>query len=565
MNGYATHVKKGELVSIETLANSPALAFDVEGSGFHVGTDRPYGYSITDNSDSAYYASVHDSLFRELLADETKVKFAHNAKYDRAMLAKAGLVIDNLGDPMIAAHLLEYPSLSLQDLTRSVFREEIVSFKQLTKPLEVMTDQELADYSCPHSEMTVALWNALLPELKRLGLLSVFWDIEMPLVPVLSDMEIAGVAVDEDTLDVLGEEFDRKIAIMVVGLDKLSGTPGMNHNSSDQVAHLLYDVFELPVGRATPTGGRPSVDKRYIETIADKHTYIPLYLQYKQIKTLKNSYVDSLKRQLVDGRIYGSFNQTRTRTGRLSSSDPNLQKIPQRTATGRRIRTAFRAPPGKKLIKADYDQLELRGMAHVSQDKALMAAFIAGRDIHTETAILIYRDPAQRFKGKTQNFRLIYGGGSVRERKLLFSAYPEVEAWIHKIGIYLQEVLYARTLGGRIRTIDELSPTAPDRVIQHGVREGISTIVQGSSAEQVKKGMRRAWDVFKHTDVKGVLQVHDEVVYEVPEGQVNDAIEVIQNTFPSDEWSVPLTVSVEVGDNWGEGVKVKKGEKYVNP
>jgi len=426
-----------------------------------------------------------------------------------------------------------------------------------------MNMQEMANFSCPHSEMALALWNILYNDLKRLGLLNVFWNIEMPLVPVLSDMELNGVAVDNDTLNTLGEEFDKKIASLSDGLDYWSGHPGMNHNSPDQVADLLYEKLEMPIGRATKQGERPSVDKRYLETIQSRHSYIPMYLFYKELKTLKHSYVDSLKKQIVDGRIYGSFNQTRTTTGRLSSSDPNLQKIPTRTSLGKRIRTAFVAPPGYKLVKPDYNLIEFVMLAHWSQAPALLEAFRAGRDLHTETAVRAYNNAKRRSDAKTLNFKIIFGGGGVSERNLWFRAYPGVEDWLRSAGNMLKDALYAKTLGGRIRTINELDfRDYPDRVVQRGVREGISTMIQGSSAEEVKKGMTRAHKQTKNSDAKEVLQVHDEVVYQIPTKQVNDLIDVIRKTYPTDELSVPLTVDVEVGDNWGEMVKVKEGEMY---
>ncbi len=564
MSDYATHSTNGALVDLETLANSPILALDTEGSGYHIGTDRPYGFSVTSVPTSAYYASMHDSFFSSLIADDSKLKVAHNAKYDRSMLKKAGTIADNWCDPMIAAHLLEWQSLSLEILVGFYLNKDIVSFARLEKPLECMTMQEMADYSCPHSESTLALWYVLEKGLKRLGLLNLFWNIEMPLVPVLSDMELNGVAVDVGTLDLLGEEFDRKISVLTKGLDYWSGRPGMNHNSPDQVADLLYDKLELPMGRATKTGDRASVDKRYIETIKNKHSYIPMYLFYKELKTLKHSYVDSLKKQIVNGRIHGSFNQTRTATGRLSSSEPNLQKIPTRTTIGKRIRTAFIAPEGHKILKVDYHLIELVMMGHQSQDPALLAAFRAGRDIHEETAISAFGDAKRRPEGKTLNFKLIFLGGTKKEREMLFKLYPRVREWSREIALVLRENMYARTLGGRIRTIDELDMHNSNKVIEHGIREGISTMIQGSSAEEVKKGMIRAYRQLKGSEAKIVLQVHDEVVYEVPEKIVNDVLEVVWKTYPTNELSVPLKVDVEIGDNWGEMAKIKEGEKYVH-
>ncbi len=565
MSDCGIHTTNGEIVSLDALAEAPILALDVESSGYHIGTDIPYGYSISSVPTSSYYAGINDAFFADLIMDDSKTKIAFNAKFDRSMLKKVGIPADNWCDPMVAAHLLEAPMLSLEFLNGWFLQgKEFMTYSQLPKPLESMNMQECAVFSGPHTEIAILLWMNLLTRMKKLGLHKVFWDIEMPLIPVLSDMELNGVAVSTDTLDLLGEEFDHKITILKKGLDHWSGRPGMNHNSPMQVSNLLYEELKLPVGRTTRTGDRPSVDKRYLDTIKGKHSYIPMYLYYKELKTLKNSYVDSLKRQIINGRIHGSFNQTRTSTGRLSSSDPNLQKIPVRTSIGKRIRTAFIAPEGHKLLAVDYKLLELVMMGHQSQDPALLAAFRAGMDIHTETAIHAFNDAKRRPEGKTLNFKLIFMGGTKTEREMLFKLYPRVREWTRETALMLRENMYAKTLGGRIRTIDELDPYQSQKVIAHGVREGISTMIQGSSAEEVKKGMARAHAQTKNSDIKEVLQVHDEVVYQVPNNMVNDLIDTVFRTYPTNELSIPLTIDVKVGDNWGEMKEIKKGEKYVD-
>jgi len=427
----------------------------------------------------------------------------------------------------------------------------VVSFKELGRSIADMSLPELLEYSGPHSMAAFMLWEALEKELQRLKLLDVFWNIEMPFVPVLSDMEFNGVAVDNDTLTVLGREFDDKIGVINESLGHWSGHPNMNHNSPQQVAKLLYEELGLPVGRTTSKESKPSVDKRYLETILDKHPYIRPYLLFKQYKTLKHSYVNSLRKQIVDGRVYGSFNQTRTRTGRLSSSDPNLQKIPQRTPIGRRIRTAFIAPEGQVLMKWDYDLFELKGLAHCSQDPALLAAFRENVDIHTATAIRVYGSAGERSKGKTLDFRITYGGGEAKDREAFFEMYPGALEWIKRTTAEAREAGYIRTIGGRIRDIPELWSTYP-KIQQHGDREVISTIIQGSTAEVVKIGMTRARKELDGSDTKVVLQVHDEAVYQVPKRDVDDVIDVLRRTMTYNEWSLPLTGTISVGKNWGE-------------
>ena len=261
--------------------------------------------------------------------------------------------------------------------------------------------------------------------------------------------------------------------------------------------------------------------------------------------------MDSLKKQIVDGRVYGSFNQTRTRTGRLSSSDPNLQKIPQRTAIGRKIREAFVAPEGRVLMKWDYDLVELKGLAHCSQDPALLAAFKAGEDIHLATAIRVYGSKDERPKAKTLNFRITYGGGEPKDRDAFFGMYPDALKWIKHTTAEAREAGYVRTVGGRIRDIPELWSSNP-KIQQHGDREVISTIIQGSTAEVMKIGTTRARKELGGSDTKGVLQVHDEAVYEVPERDVDEVADVLRKTMTYNEWSLPLTGTISVGKNWGQ-------------
>ena len=546
------------------LANSHTLAFDIEASGIDIVDDKPYGFSITHAPDRSFYASADNDAFLNLLASPETLLIAHNAKYDRAMLMKMGITADNLCDTMIAAHLLEHEMLSLKDLVMILLGRSITSFDQLEKPLEDMSFKEQAEYSCPHAMYTLALWNGMEPLLKRLGLLKPFWEIEMPLVPVLCDMELNGIMVDTPRLVFLGNEFDVRLDSLTDDLNVYAGTSSMNHNSAMQAAKLMYDQFGLPVGRTTSTGRR-SVDKRYLEKIRHLHPYIGLYLAYKELRTLKDSYVKGLRKETREnGRIHGSFNQVNTSTGRLSSSGPNLQKIPKRSKLGKLIRGVFIAPPGHVLVKPDYDLLELKMMAHQSQDPALLQAFLDGLDIHTETAIKLYGSADLRFKGKTANFQIIYQGGDRKTRKALEEAYPGVFAWTRKMNFYHRETGYATTLGGRIRSINELDYGHSEKMIEHGERMAMSTCIQGSSAEVVKKGMVRAWKALRGSSAKMLLQVHDELVFEVPIADANDLIQVLYREMEDNELSLPMTVSVEVGQNWGNMKEVKKGETYVH-
>ncbi len=527
-----------------------------------MGKDYPVGFSLAYSSAGAFYRPIEDVEFKSILADETRLKIAHNAKYDRNMIKKAGVVIDNLCDPMIAAHLVPGTwELSLRSTLSQYIDKRIADYSQLSKKITDMTLEELTLYSGPHSAYLMDLWPILEAEMDKLNLLHLFWDIEMPLVPVLSDMELNGMAVDLTTLHSLGNYLDDKIGILTTAMDQCSGYSGMNYNSPAQMSDLFYNKLKVTPDWKVGIDGKPSVRAEHIEKIKHEHPVLGLYHQFKRHKTLKNNFVDSLIGKNIDGRVYGSFNQTRTRTGRLSSSDPNLQNIPQRTELGKRIRTAFVAASGCSLLKSDYIQIELVMMAHCSQDPALLSAFREGRDVHTETAIRAFGSKNKRPEAKTLNYQVIFGGGSLINRNRFFVAYPRVAEWIKETNEETRCSQYAKTINGRIRVIDEYVREEDDRkysgmigykLLDHGDRESISTIVQGSSAEVVKIGMRRAWDELKDSGVKFLVQVHDELVLEVPDNILKDVIEVVNRTMRYDELSVPIGISVSVGQNWGE-------------
>lgn len=544
---------------LEGLMEAPRLAFDVEGTGTNIHSSVPLGLSLAYCQFNGYYSPIEIHFFKNLLA-MNKLYIAHNASYDRSMIKKAGVVVDNVADTMIAAHLLEMQMLSLKDLTG----HGVKSFSELKNGFAGMSILEMGDYSCPHSIAAFDLWVRFEKRLKELDLLNLFWTIEMPLVPVISDMESNGIMINSRVLSELGGAFDEKISILKDALDYWSSTSSVNFNSPEQVAVVFFDKLGLPPHPWQRTAkGRSTVLAKYLEQIKDKHPILPVYLAYKQLMTLKNSYVKSLGASThPDGRVYGKFNQTGTRTGRLSSSDPNLQKIPIRTELGRRIRTTFVAPEGKKLLKGDYDILELKMLAIASKNPYLLDAFRQGRDIHTETAIRAYSDAKRRGNAKTLNYQIVYGGGGAATRNMFFVAYPGVDKWISSIHREAQDSGYIRTLNGRIRTIHEYDYEPGgfipfDSRIAHGDREALSTLIQGTSAEEVKVGMRNLWEKTRDTEVKMLLQVHDELLLEVPEDIVMDVAKIMKEQMTIRKYEIPLTVSISVGDNWGQMEKIE--------
>lgn len=557
MPDYAFYSTDGSGPDFGVLVDAPALAFDVEATGINMGVNMPYGFSTACETNRGYYASVDNEFFRRLLSDETKLKVAHNAKYDRSMLKKAGLEINNLYCTMIAAHLLEFDFLALKSIMEYPFHEKIVSYEDLPNGFLGFTPQDMANFTCPHAMSAARLANVLNERMNKLKLLDVFWSVEMPLVPVLSDMELNGVAIDRKTLDGLGDVFDKQIDVLDVGLQYWGGTKNTNYNSSEQAGDIIFEKLGIPSSWKTTAKGKPSVDGKYLETIKSMHPILPVYLLYKHLKKLKTTYTTGLAKMLIGSRVYGTFSQTRTRTSRLSSSGPALQNIPVRTELGKRIRTAFVAPEGKSLVKSDADQLELKVAAHCSQDPALLDAFASGRDIHEETALRAYGSAKERRRGKTLNYQLIFLGGTKKDKDALRKAYPVYFNWVWETSKYLHDTLYVRTLGGRIRTIPELDITLyPNWMVKHAEREAISTIVQGSSAEVIKIGMRRVWEALKHPDIKMVLQVHDEVIYEVPDDLIMDVAQIMKKEMRYDELSLPITSTISAGKNWGQMEKV---------
>lgn len=570
---YAYTSRDGSVPDLDALFGSDALAFDVEASGLHTYSDVPLGFSVTNAPGHAWFAMIDNPGFRGLMSNPNTLYIGHNIKYDRSKMKQAGAIIDNVCDTMIAAHLCEEPRLSLEYLIQAKTGRTIPTFPEYPKPILASNPQELADYFGSHARATWILWNGYedehyrwpgyQAELRRNIVWDTFWDLEMPLVPVLSDMEMNGVEIDAAYLKELGEYFDAKLEILKAALIHWSGSDSTNFNSPDQVAPLFYDKLKIKRPWRKTRSGRSVLEGKYLETIKDSHPILPIYLKYKQFQKLKSTYVDSILDALINGRLYGNFNQAGTRTSRLSSSGPNLQNIPQRYAEGRKIRQAFIAPESYSLVKADADQLELKMGAHCSQDANMLDAFRHDRDIHLETAMRRWNDPAKRPEGKTANFQNQYGGGTPEQKEIFFTAYPQMKRWQDKTKAQARELGYVRTLFKRKRTVPEVQ-SDNDKMREHGERECISTIIQGSSAEVVKIGMRRIWEDIRDTDIRMTLQVHDEMVFEVPDNLVEDFMPHLQQRLRYDELSLPITYSVSYGKNWasmekynGNGVKAK--------
>lgn len=589
----------GSEPNIAEFADASALAFDIESSGTNTSKDVAYGFSLAANENSALYTTMGNRFFTDLLANEEILKIGHNIKFDRSLLKKSGVTINNLCCTMIAAHLLEENRLSLEELQKRWVRGydlEFRTYSQYEKPIPHSTVQEMANHFGVHSIATLILWNTLQRELRANGLWNVFWNVEMPLVPVLSDIELDGTYIDKPYLEGLGKVYDTRINTLHEALCDMTGEKNANFNSADQAARILYrdngvplppgnphlheDYKNLknPIGpipaeagkephKGPPTRyeeskglkeywtdkGRPSVTKKYVEQFKKDIPLVSVYIMYKHYRHLKDTYVTGIIERLVDGRIHTNFNQTRTITGRLSSTDPNLQNIPQRDSEGKKIRKAFAAPPGFKIIKGDMEQCELKKMACLANCIPMLNAFRNGEDIHAATALRAYGTIDERPKGKTLNFKLVYGGGDAEAQRILFDAYPEIKVFMGNMLNTFHIFGYARSDNGRKRTLGDFSRMNKQQEAR-ALREGLSLMDQGSCAEYLKVSMAKFHKHIEGSDVKMLLQVHDELVLECPDRDVKEVAHLLQEDMRYDGLQIPLTAAVSIGNTWGDTV-----------
>jgi len=500
---------------------------------------------------------------RPLVGHDLKAMIVLLAMHD---VAAAGTPFDTL----VASYMLN-PALraqTLDDLAANRFGAELPP-RPLTP--ESGAEEALIARRAAAEALTALLIRAdLEKELVEVGLADLFGEVEMPLLPVLARMELAGILLDRETLASLAQEFGDQVASLEERIHAAVGHP-FNIGSPKQLEQVLFHELELSATKRTRTGY--STDASVLEELRDKHEVVALILEYRQLSKLKSTYVDALP-LLVDaeGRLHTTYQQAIAATGRLSSTDPNLQNIPIRTALGRRIRRAFVAPAGKVLLAADYSQVELRILAHVSGDPGLTAAFAAGEDIHRATAARVLKiDPAavtseQRGMAKMVNFGVAYGMSDfgLAERLRIpreeahqfiadyFAAYEGIRRYIVEMKILAREQGYVSTLLGRRRYIPELQARNPS-LRQSGERMAINMPIQGTAADAIKIAMVRIDAALRERSMRArmLLQVHDELVFETDEAELPAlaglARELMEGALPLD---VPLTVDLKVGNDW---------------
>ena len=548
--------------------------------------------SSANGNSSAGGSSVLDRFlegFAPLLADSSKEVIGQNLKYDLAVLRRAGISSVNarLFDTMVAHYLchpgemqhgLDFLSLKYLGVKKIPTADLIGKGKKQITMADVPVDK-VCEYACEDVDMTLRLRNIFARELDVMGLTRLFDDLEMPLLLILEEMEHRGLRVDRKVLDSLQEEFAERVSELTSRIYELAGEE-FNINSTQQLGKILFDKLEVhkEVGlkrvRKTKTGY--STNAAVLESIS-AHPLGHLLLEYRRLQKLNSTYVEALPRLIEKetGCIHTSFNQAVAATGRLSSSDPNLQNIPIRTPEGGRIREAF-VPRDKewRILSADYSQVELRILAHISGDAKLQEAFREGKDIHAGTASLIFGvaadgvTPELRSRAKTINFGIIYGMGPQRlaretgisfaEAKDFIDAYfetfPGVKGYIDSTLEQARETGYVTTLLGRKRAIDDMD--AMNQMVRASMENvAVNTPIQGTAADLIKKAMLTIPKALADRGLRAlmVLQVHDELVFDVPEEELDSVGALVKNEMESAmDLDVPLVVDIGSGSNWRE-------------
>ncbi len=517
----------------------------------------------------------------EMLEDPRVEKVGQNLKYDLLVLRRAGVELQGLAfDSMVASYVLDpgrrshgLDALSIDLLGYTPIAYADVAGKGKKEiPFARVPLGEAVPYACEDADLTLRLREHLLPRLKEQKLEPLFRDLEMPLVPVLAQMEWEGIRIDASFFREMSARLARELELLQEEIWKEAGEE-FNINSNPQLREILFEKLELPVIKRTKTG--PSTDASVLEELASQGHRIPIHLlEYRQLEKLRSTYVDALPK-LVNaetGRIHTSFNQTVAATGRLSSSDPNLQNIPIRTDVGRRIRKGFVAGEGHRFLAADYSQIELRILAHYSGDEAFVEAFREGYDVHRRTAAEIFGTPldevsdGQRARAKAINFGTLYGQGAFSLGRQLGIPRDEAQEFIDRyferfagVRRFLDEQVdlakergWAETLSGRRRYIPELE-SRNWNVRQFGERIAQNTPIQGTAADMIKEAMIRIHRGLSEANLRArmLLQVHDELVFEVPEEEI-EALEnfVVETMEGAMELDVPLEVDVGVGTSW---------------
>ena len=583
---------------LKRLHEAPLVALDTETTSLAYMQAELVGISFSvESGKAAYVPLAHDypgapiqldrdvvlAAMKPWLEDPERPKLGQHLKYDRHIFARYGINLQGIvHDTLLESYLLnsnarhDLDSLALTHLQRHTITFEELAGKGVRQlKFNQISLEQAAPYAAEDAEVTLAVHQTLWPQLEREPKLrALYSDVEIPLLSILGDMEHGGVLVDAQLLQIQSEELAQALATLEQRAYELAGAP-FNLGSPKQIQHILFEQLGIPVVKKTPTG-QPSTSEEVLAELALDYPLPKVILEHRGFSKLKSTYVDRLPEQIDPhtGRVHTSYHQAVTVTGRLSSSDPNLQNIPIRTPEGRRIRQAFIAPPGYQLLAADYSQIELRIMAHLSGDTRLCEAFANGLDVHRATAAEVFSVPVtavsteQRRSAKAINFGLIYGmsafglarqlglerGDAQKYIDLYFQRYPGVKIYMDAIRAQAHEIGYVETVfGRRLHLPDINSKNAALR--QYAERTAINAPMQGTAADIIKRAMlsTAAWIKRSASGIKMIMQVHDELVFEVPEGQIDTArLHIPQIMAAAASLAVPLVVDCGVGANWDQ-------------
>lgn len=570
------------------LEQSREFCFDTETTSVDAMNCSIVGLSFAIEHHTAYWVPLtgHDAgarleRFSAVFSDERITKVGQNLKYDMLVLRSYGIEVrGRLLDTMIIHYLLDAESRHGMDfLSRKYLNYNPIPIEDLigkgTKQLTMdrVAGHLVAQYAAEDADVTLQLRNRLWTELEQEpGLVELYNTIEEPLVRTLVDIEWKGVMIDPEKLGESAEALNAQLAALEQQIRELADIPTLNINSPKQLGEVLYEQLKITDKPRLTKTKQYRTDEETLQAMTDSHPVIGMILEYRGVKKLLSTYIEALP-GLINPRterIHTSFNQAVTSTGRLSSTNPNLQNIPIRDAAGREIRKAFVAAPGAVLISADYSQVELRVMAHLSGDRNLQQAFLEGEDVHTSTAAKIYGvalsdvTREQRRRAKTANFGIIYGisvyGLSQRLQisrteasELIngyFELYPGVKTYMEQIKLKAREQGYIETIFSRRRYLADIN-SSNGMTRSYAERNAINAPIQGSAADIMKIAMNRVHEALAQYEARIVLQVHDELVVETPLHEAEQIKELLINTMSSAaHLSVPLLVEAGIGDNW---------------
>ena len=578
---------------VELLSKQPQFVFDTETTNIDVYSAELVGISFAIKAHEAWYLPMPANqeecqqkleLLRPLFEDESILKIGQNLKYDISMLAQYGIQVKGkMFDTMLAHYLLEPEQRHNMDYLAEVYLnyitipiEDLIGKGRMQKTMREVPINLVKEYAAEDADITLQLYEKLMPLLKENGVEKLFYEIEMPLVPVLSRMEANGVKIDTENLQQISEEFGREIHKIEEEIYELAGTP-FNIASPKQLGEILFEKLKIDEKAKKTKTGQYATGEEVLQKLLHKHLIIQKILDYRSLTKLKSTYLDALPALVnsKDGLIHTSYNQAVTATGRLSSNNPNLQNIPVRTEKGREIRRAF-VPRSEAytLLAADYSQIELRIIAHLSQDPAMVSDFNLGHDIHAATAAKVFHVPMdqvtkeQRSRAKAVNFGIIYGMSAfgLAERmelsrseaadiiKKYFEEYAGIKEYMNRSIALARERGYAETILGRRRYLRDINGS--NSVVRgFAERNAINAPIQGSSADMIKIAMIGIHEELQRLKMqsKMILQVHDELVFDAHFDELNDLKAIVQdkmvNALPL---SVPVVVEMNTGNNWLE-------------